>query len=187
MSEVVIIESVLAELRDGARKLQTPKLDRENSGFEPAGSPPPWAGDLYISIDEAGVQNPGPPAQDHLKERYRITVYINRRSGSTAPDRFSTIYSRHLVGLTAIERSIVAAIHGNWDIRVAANARLVALANGAAVNEFLTPLWYTGRPKTRPRGAEWSGETSGQSPVGWIVRELNFVGFDRVQPLSSIT
>lgn len=187
MSEVVIIDAVLAELRDGVRKLQTPKLDRTNSGFEPAGAPPPNAGDLYISVDENGVQNPAEPAQDHLKERYRISIYINRRTGAVAPDRYSSIYSKYLLGLTPIERAIVAAIHGNWDIRVAANARLVELANGEAVNEFLTPLWYTGRPKTTPRGAEWSGEQAGQTPVGWIVRELNFVGFDRVQPLSSIT
>lgn len=187
MSEVAIVESVIAELRDGVRRIRTPKLDRTNSGFEPAGSPPPWAGDLYISVDEGGVQNPGNPAQDHLKERYRISVYINRRTGAIAPDRYSSIYSRFLVGLTPIERSIIAAIHGNWDIRTAANARLVENAEGEAVNEFLAPLWYTGRPKTAPRGAEWSGEEAGKNPVGWIVRELNFVGFDRVQPISSIT
>lgn len=187
MSELAIINAVLAELRDGAKRINSPKLDRMNSGFEPAGQPPPAAGDLYIAVDEDGVQNPKDPAQDHLKERYRIKVFINRRTGATAPDRYSTIYSRFSGGLLVIERAIVAAIHGNWDIRVAANALLVEAANGSAVNEFLTPLWYTGRPRTTPRGAEWSGETSGQNPVGWIVRELNFVGCDRVQPLSSIT
>lgn len=188
MSEIAIIDAVLDELRDGEKKLTNPLLTRENSGFEPAGSPPPVAPMLYISVDENGVTNPAVPQQDHLKERYRITVFINRRTGGIAPDRYSNIYSKLNKGLTAIERKIVAAIHGNWAIQIAANEYLNAIA-GDTVQGFQQPLWYTGRPKTKPRGAEWSGETNsdGRKPIGWIVRELEFIGCDRVCPIDEIT
>lgn len=190
MNDIAIIDAVLDQLRTGMKRLTNPILTRENSGFEPAGSPPPNAPTLYISVDENGVTNPAAPQQDHLKERHRITVYINRRTGGVAPDRYSSIYRKLNSGLTAIERKIIAAIHGNWEILTRANELLGELVeDGEAGQPFSSALWYTGRPKTKPRGAEWSGETTsdGRKPIGWIVRELEFVGFDRVTPNESIT
>lgn len=188
MSEVAIVDAVLNELRDGNRKLSNPALSRENSGWEPEGSPPPIAPQLYISVDESGVTNPGTPQQDHLKEQYRISVFINRRTGEVSADRYSDIYRKLNNGLTAIERKIVRALHGNWEVMTAANALLTQYAGGDSVQGFQQPLWYTGRPKTKPRGADWSGETIADGTlVSWVVRELTFVGFLRVTPNDEIT
>lgn len=186
MSEVFVSKAALATLRlPGV--VSSVNLTNLNSGIQPQGHPPPIAPQLYISIDEAGVTNPSDPKQDHLKEVHSLSIFISRRTGGVSEDRLRTVYEKLKTGLSIVERQVIAAIHANHELRVLAGELLQAEHHDETVQEFSTPLWYTGQKQTSGRSFEWSNEPPGKNPIGWIVRELGFQGCLRMQYNNSIT
>lgn len=180
-ASVAIIDAIISELTSGARAVTAPvALDRRTIGFEPGGSPPPKTGQFYIAVDEEGIVSSAETMQHELEEIFRISITISYRIGQVAADQRDKIYRAHTYKLEQLERQILNCVHGQQSIRTAANANRVA--NDA---EFLTPLASEGRTKTDQRGAEWSGEVSGNA-AGWLVRKMTFRGMKRIVFLGSI-
>ena len=177
-ADVAAMEAVAQVIREAARS----DVVNKNCGVQPGGNPPPVAGDLYISIDEGGASNPDAVGQDHLTEELRITVWISVRLGVLPVDRRSSAYFGAINAISPIDRQIIAGLHGNWNLRTIANAKLGA--NDIDTQEFQDTLWYRGREKTRIEDGSWSHQTD---KIGWLVRPLNFSGFRRVQRNDSIT
>lgn len=181
VAEVAIIDAVLAELRTGAKAVTNPALTVHNSEWQPDGKPPPNSPDLYVSVDEDGMMSGGDAAQGELKEVAKINVWISIRAGSIAPDRRAEIMRRNSQPLSAMERKIIDAIHGNQTIRAAANASLAA---GDAI--FHNPLYYAGRVKTEIKDSSWASEGDNTEVSGWVVRRLPFIGMRRVYYIGSV-
>lgn len=181
--DAAAMSAVLDTIRNGTKAVTNPPLTYKNSGIEPGGKPPPRTGRIYVAVDEDSVMNEANPAQDHLKERMRIAIFVSMRTGRKAPDRTGDLYLETVAAFAPIERQIVAALHGQIEVMTALNALLEE--DTQPVQE---QLWYTGREKTKLETATWSSETiDPRNVTGWAVRKLKFIGFRRVQDRNSIT
>lgn len=172
------IAYLLQAARDRLRTVVPLSNDRCN--LQPGGRPPARMGEFYVSLDEGRVQGSD---RTHLKEIYTINIWITKRTGKYPPDKYAEVYLANAVGLDAIERKIIAALHGVQAVRVAANT-LGSLPGAGTGDIFQQPLWYTGRGATAPAGAEWNGG-EGENNT-FLVRLLQFTGGLRVQALDVI-
>lgn len=170
-----MIEYLLQAARDRLRTV-VPLADKL-CDLQPGGRPPARMGEYYISLDEARIQA---GEKTHLREVYTINVWITKRTGKYPRDKWSEIYLQNATGLGALERKIIAAIHGRQEVRVAANT-LGGLPTAGTGDIFQQPLWYTGRGATAPANAEWTGGDPEND--AFLVRTLPFTGGLRVQAL----
>jgi len=170
---------ILKIVRDS---LQTAlSLDKDACGVQSGGRPPNSAGELYLAVDELGVQS---TARAHLREVYELEIALWRRGGQYADDRHGDVLladDPYLAGvrtLDALERDVIRHVHGNYsDITAAANAEIGA-GGGEAGDIFQLALYYVGRGRTEtiPRPAA-------DRTIDWIGRRLKFLGMTRVQAL----
>ena len=183
---IEILDAVLEALRTGPKAFSAPVLDSKTSDVEPDGSPPPRAGNFYISVMENGTRSVGDAAQFALEEVHRVVVFVSIRIAATPQDRYDVILRRNTKGMKVLERQVLRAVHGQQWIRSRANAIALAAGNmGVGDQGYLTPLYFEGRSQYAVRGADWSSETN--SSLGWVVAQLPFVGMRRIQYLDSIT
>lgn len=176
MSMAAVLDEVCDHLRS-ALSLSAAECD-----IRPGGWPPRAAGEFYVAIDDLGVAS---AAREHLEEEYRIEVAIWRRAGQVPDDRLGDLarrgdpYVAALRTLDVLERAVLRALHANYaQIMAGANAALGAGETGGG-DVFQLALYYTGRsrPETHP------SRPSGERPLEWITRRLEFAGMNRVQPL----
>ncbi len=132
-----------------------------------AHEPPTAAGPLFLSVAGGGVRS---EARSVLRETYELEVGVWRRAGEYPADRRGGLLAPidpHVAGLRtldALERQVIAALHGNFeDIPAAANAQLEPESEAV----FQLALYYAGRGPT-------------ETDSGWLVRHLNFSGCTRV-------
>lgn len=171
--------AILKAARDAIRTATS--KDFKFVGVRPEGRPPATTSPWYIGLDENRVDN---AAQTCLKEQFAIDVVITTRTGIAPDDRSDELYLNSLFGLDPLERIVLAALHGTQAVRLAANAFLAAAAL-ANYYTFITPLYYTGRAKSAPRGPDWiDDETDTEST--FMTRTLTFAGGIRPQALGNI-
>lgn len=137
------------------------------------------AGDTYIAVDGGGSMNPADPAQDHIKERYTVSVYVSRKTGRMPLDRMMNIYLEERAGLERIERQIKRALHGQVSTLAAMNSFLEE-----GVMEFLEQLWWVRSNDPLPMSGDWSGDSP--EAKSWLVQKIDFVGALRVQDARAI-
>ena len=205
------IEYLLEAVRDTL--VAEMDLDPNECDVQPEGHPPETMGDWYLSIDEGQIQSTD---KGMLNEVYTVQVFVTLRAGIYPRDRLAEAYDRNrglfLAGrqsLTALERSVIVAVHGSEALRVLAcnklgistaamfarhtvggesvidqTARDAAPGGDGQVGQaFQWPLWYQGRGPTQTKGAEWIGATTDDT---FMVRTLPFTGGRRVQSLSTM-
>ena len=170
--------AILKAARDAIRT-QTSK-DFKFVGVMPEGRPPATMGAWFIGIDENRVESDERTA---IVERFAIDVVLTVRTGVIPKDRADEIYLNNLFGLEPLERAVLTALHGQQSVRTAANAILAANAV-ANYYAFTQPLYYSGRGKSAPRGADWTGEENDNAT--FMTRTLPFIGGLRVQPISNV-
>lgn len=169
------IELLLQAARDRLRTQLS--LTANDCDIQPQGRPPARMGDKYIGLDEDSVV---PTGKGHLKELNTIVVVITKRLTPESKLTYSQAYIKSASGLGAIERTVIAALHGVQAVRVAANTLggLPHVDNGDAI---ITPLYYIGRTRSRFETGEWAGCEPGAAC--FMVRELRFQGGMRIQAL----
>lgn len=174
------IEYLLVAARDRLRlTVSLPGTARPEAyiGLQPEGRPPATMGDFYVALDEAGVQS---TEKVSLRELFAVQVYITKRTGRHAADKFDSLYLELTKGLRDLERQVLTALHNNQTVRAMANA-LAGVPQESQGDAYLQPLFYTGRSRSQFHGAEWIGTTGDNH--AFIVRILNFSGGLRVQAL----
>jgi hypothetical protein len=169
--------AVLRQVRDHLRGAMP--LAADQCGVQPAALPPESAGELYVAVDEVGVQS---AARAHLSETYEIEVAVWRRAGQYPADRRGDAQLRddpHLAGILTLddaERAVIRHLHGNYlDVTAAASAAIGAGTSGNG-DVFQLALYYQGRGRTEehpPRGRH--------QVAAWLGRRLRFAGMTRVQ------
>lgn len=169
------IAAMLIAARDALRAVDG--FSNERCDIQPGGRPPARMGEFYIALDEGSIQS---TEKSSLREVFTIVVWISKRTGKYPRDQYGKIYTANAIGMDAIERKVIRAIHGQQAVRVAANT-LLGAPHANAGDIFQQPLWYTGRGPTQFRGADWSGG-SDESDT-FLVRQLTFAGAVRVQAL----
>lgn len=175
-----MIEALLEATRDRIRDQL--KIDGKKVGVRPKGKPPATMGDFYIAVDEIGVQSGDAGS---LREGHQIAVWITIRAAVLPEDRREDGYLARGRNLTALERKVIKAVHGNHDLRTAANVLLQKYeALGSA--EFQAPLYYSGRGATSEPKTDWIVGESPEQPTPCLVRQLNFAGGLRVQRIDEI-
>lgn len=145
--------------------------------IQPNGQPPAAIGDYYIAVDEASIESAD---KTHLKEIFQLEVTITKTIGQFRKDQLSSAYFHHSRGLGPIESSVKVAIHNNQDLRALANFKggLPSTVNG---DQFIQPLWYLGRGRTRFEAGDWAGLEPDKK--AFMVRVLRFGGGIRTQAL----
>ena len=176
MSMAVVLQRVRDHLRSALA------LSADQCGVRVGGHPPASSGELYVAVDELGVEC---TARDHLREVYVVEVALWRRVGQWPDDRAGDALLRddaYLAGaltLDRLERSVIAALHGNYtDIPAAANAAIGAGSPGGG-DVFQLALYYAGRTRTEA----WQDRRQSGSPTAWLGRRLKFAGMNRVQAM----
>jgi hypothetical protein len=169
-----LLKAVRNELRTALN------ADHRKISVRPEGRPPPWFSDWFIGVDEASVAS---TERQSLREVFSVSVVLTKTVGKYPADRADEIYLENIIGLDALERQVIVAIHGNQTIRSAANDIIGAPTDryGDAIQK---PLYYIGRGQSAPRGAEWNG--SEEQAVAFMTRTLNFSDAVRIQALSSM-
>ena len=147
-------------------------------GIQPDGRPPRNSGDWYIGIDESRIESSDIA---FLKEQFAIDAVISHRADRFPQDHWGEIYLQAINGLDAIERQVIQFLHGNQNVRLAANAYLQIVPPDASNGDgFQKPLYYGGRARTAQRhDEEWTGAAGSEST--WLVRTLAFRGGTRIQ------
>jgi hypothetical protein len=150
--------------------------------IQPQGRPSFDCGEWYVGLDELRVESRD---RGYLQEAYTIVAVISARTGRFAPDQRGSAYLQHLYGLEMLERQVITTIHGNQNIRIAANANYLEIAppSTAGGDIFTEPLWYTGRVRSEYRGGDWAGDKNPESDQTFLVRTLPFTGGLRIQAL----
>lgn len=145
--------------------------------IRPGGRPINMLGEWFAAVDEQAVRS---TERSSLREDLSLTVTLTHRQTVFAPDRTQGVYLDTAHGLDVLERLTIAAIHGSHAVRQAANqaAELPGVMTG---DQFIAPLYYTGRTATRSESGEWIGaEPDAQA---FLVRSLSFGGAIRIQSL----
>ena len=105
MSMAVVLQRVRDHLRSALA------LSADQCGVRVGGHPPASSGELYVAVDELGVEC---TARDHLREVYVVEVALWRRVGQWPDDRAGDALLRddaYLAGaltLDRLERSVIA-------------------------------------------------------------------------------
>lgn len=174
--------AILEETRDRIRVLYS--FGKDQCDITIGGRPRDSCGELFIGVDEAGVDPLGDSQKNHFAgEEHRISIGIWRRAGQYGEDRSGHAllsddpYLAGIQTLDDIERKVYVAIHMNQELRQAVNVRLsVPSTKGDSVT---TPLAYGGRTKTQSENVNDGGSGSGP----WFFRIMRFTGMKRVQSL----
>lgn len=159
-------------------------LAAEQCGVHLNGMPPDTAGQLYVALDEGGVEvrSGDDPV---LTERYTIVVSIMRRAGKYPRDRQGDLLLRETEAqksLNELERACIRAIHASWGFHVSYNTDL-GVPDAALGEKAIMPLFYRGRGRT------YLYDTPTEQPDmihAWFRRDLRFSGFDRKQKLENM-
>lgn len=146
--------------------------------IQPGGHPPAICGEYYIAVDEAGTTNK--LVDSGLSEIYRMDIWISKRTGQFAADRYGDMYRNNARSLRLLERAVIVAIHNNHTLRVAVNTELSA-PDADEGDVCLNPMWFVSRDPTRFAGPDWAGSQKDQDT--FLVRQLHFAGGRRNQAM----
>lgn len=134
----------------------------------PDGQPPPSFGQRYISVHPTAWRKG--PSGDFVRgifEEYSVSCTITRRNPVLPRDRLTTnLFLESLVGLEALAREIMVAVHDNWTVITAANTAI------SGTDKIIEALWWQDTdPAPVPRGAEWVWSTN---PEQYIATQGNY-------------
>lgn len=167
MSHAALLQAVNTHLRT------TLTLPNQACDVREGGRPPASMGEFYYGIDEAGTTS---NTQEYLREEFQIEVTVTIRTGKHPTDRQAAMYLTATTGMEARCRPVIAAIHRNYALMVAANALITG-----SVNKFQRPLFFRGSDKSQHKGADWAHGKDGQD--NFLVRRLRFGGALRIQDI----
>lgn len=155
-------------------------LNESQCDIQPDGRPPANMGERYVALWEDGSAGAGTTGggASTLSETCGLLVTVTRRTGRYGRDRRRNIFLEEITGLEPLCRSIKAAIHANWGIVNAANARI-----SDAYNKFQLPLFWVRQDRAQGMDADWAGSAAEKDDSTYLVVSLRFAGALRVQPL----
>ncbi|MEM8681664.1 MAG: hypothetical protein AAGF97_20135 [Planctomycetota bacterium] len=145
-------------------------------------TPPPTAGQFYVSIDEQGEDETSVDASQELRERVSIQVAVWRRVADVPQDMTSqvmlptNIYRATSSSLSAIQRRVIIALHKQYSVMEAYNDKIRA-QQGSGENWGIAslPLRYVGRTPNE----QYNAANEGGAFVFWLGRRLSFRGLER--------
>jgi hypothetical protein len=183
------VASYSLAIRDAIKVLLN--LDNVSCEVSFDGAPQPAAGELAVMV------HPGnwsvEPGDYDLSENISVNVTVTKRMGFAPQDRWGiAIWTQVQEGLEPICRKIIAAIHQNQLVRLAANDYIVKSSvvysdvfheaikfQGAGPPELKDYRWFTAeQPEDLAAGAAlWRGQT----PPSGAAQTLRFGGARRAQ------
>lgn len=169
------VEALLDAVRDRIRNAC--RYADDQCDVQPDGSPPPDAGEVYVSVHPQGFRNEDDYAHA-LNEVVEIGVTLTMRAAWLPVDRQGNqMVAKASTGLYARAEAIRAAVHMDYVSMNAANTTI-----GASENGFVEPLKFRSCSAPQLKGPDWfNAEGQGGDPAaGWAV-ELQFGGARRVQ------
>lgn len=173
---------VLEGTRDYLRSQNT--WTYEQIGIQFQTIPPNTARQWYIGMDDAGVES-AIEKNYYLTETFSIEIGIWREHASIPRDRSgemqlaTDIYIAGIKTLNALERLVIAQLHGIYAVPAAINAQFTLPSIGSG-GVFRLPLAYRGR--TRNEKLEVADV---QDSALWFGRRLLFRGLPRTQYINS--
>lgn len=172
--------------------------EKEQCDVQPNSMPPPSAGQWYVAVDDAGVdQRTAANGDLILEEIYTVEIAIWRRPNQLPEDRrkeLLKLHSRYLLAcetIESLERKVLWGMLGTTAGQLANRQKWRALANtlggfptAAGGDEIRMPLLYQGRSRNETMSIP--GRSEGSSDE-WFGRRLRFKGGDRIQQLEFVT
>tara|TARA_B100000949_G_scaffold148547_1_gene130512 strand:+ start:248 stop:790 length:543 start_codon:yes stop_codon:yes gene_type:complete len=159
-------------------------LDETNCGINPDGQPPPFAGQLYVSVH--GTEwTVGGMVDGGLDEEFGIACTVTMRAGFTPDDRMGdSLYIKLATGLEDLVRKIIVEIRtSRWIILNAANALMPDDLDG-----FVEPLrWLGVNAEPRIVGPEWfHAAPDVNNPTSGLSMEVRLDKARRIQALANL-
>lgn len=151
------------------------------------GQPAPVCGEWFYAVHAGDWR--GDSADADLQELIGVNVTVTRRVAFAPNDRQGLdVWAKAKVGLDAVLRKIVVAIHHKYDVMNAANVLMEADAAGSW--GFDEPLLFLNGGMPAPKGPPWfAAEDAGTGKFAnaGMAQTLVFGRAKRVQPIESMT
>lgn len=156
------------------------ELDSNQCDVRPDGRPKPNGADLFVSIHDGGWTGSEHPDYG-ISEYHSLSVTLTRTVGFAPLEDWGTeVYLTASVGLEAVAREVILAVHKSYTVLTAANERINDSHHG-----FCEPLVLQSAGPVREEGEEWlfGGRVTqeGAAARAALVLPLSFGQARRVQ------
>lgn len=143
------------------------------------GQPQPVFGSRYIAVHPTSW-TPGDTRIDHgLDELFGVTCTITSRVSATPRDRLmGNVFLKELEGTEALARAVAAAVHQDYDLMNAANAKI------GGGDKLMQPLFWDGTqvpPRMETGSWVWSTNAAEMDLIAAMVLPVRFSNARRMQ------
>ena len=147
----------------------------------PGGQPPPTFGQRYVAVYGVSWANQTPTMQAGIDELYGVAAMVTLRTAQIPVDRLGgEAYIRPLIGIEALCRRVMVAVHMNYDLMNLANSFIPN-----ATHLFIQPLFWSAtdaEPELRDETWVWAKPQEGKAPtICAMTMEIRFADARRPQ------